>query len=216
MPGGAAAEPRQPFRVVVLAASTGGVPALRSLVAGLPASLPVPVLIVQHRAAQVSDLLPPLLARGAALPVRAAASGVLLPGVSVLPPATTADLTPDGGLRLQPAPTVECADRLLASAAQAHGPGVLAVVLTGRLADGAAGARAVRQAGGRVLVQDPAEAAAPGMPNAALATGCVEHVLPLRLIAPAITAYTMAPGAAELLTVPLPPWVRFDLGPVPV
>jgi two-component system chemotaxis response regulator CheB len=207
--------PQQPFRVVVLAASTGGVPALRTVLAGLPASLPVPVLIVQHRAAQAGDLLPPVLARGASLPVRTAASGPLLPGVSVLPPASTADLTPAGALSLRPCPTVECADRLMASAAQAHGPGVLAVVLTGRLADGAAGARAVRRCGGRVLAQDPAEAAAAGMPTAALATGCVEHVLPLRLIAPAITAYTMAPGAAELLTVPVPPWARLHTGAVP-
>jgi two-component system chemotaxis response regulator CheB len=198
-----------------MAASAGGVPALRSVLAGLSASLPVPVLIVQHRACQTGDLLPPLLARGASLPVRVATSGVLLPGVSVLPAATTADLTPAGGLSLQPCPTGECADRLMASAAQAYGPGVLAVVLTGRLADGAAGVRAVRRARGRVLVQDPVEAVASGMPNAALATGCVEHVLPLRLIAPAITAYTMAPGAAELLTVPLPPWVHFDPGSVP-
>jgi two-component system chemotaxis response regulator CheB len=54
------------------------------------------------------------------------------------------------------------------------------------------------------------------MPTAALATGCVEHVLPLRLIAPAITACTMAPGAADHPAVPLPPRVRSDVGSVPV
>ncbi|WP_138735658.1 chemotaxis protein CheB [Modestobacter excelsi] len=215
MAGGTAAAPWQPFGVVVLAASTGGVHALRSVVAGLPASLPVPVLIVQHRSSQPGDLLAPLLARNASVPVRAAASGALLPGVSVLPPATTAALTPAGGLYLRPCTSLECADRLMTSAAETHGPGVLAIVLTGRLSDGAAGARAVRRAGGRVLAQDPDEAAAPGMPTAALATGCVEHVLPLRLIAPAITAYTMAPGAAELLTVPVPPWARLSRDTLP-
>jgi two-component system, chemotaxis family, protein-glutamate methylesterase/glutaminase len=85
---------------------------------------------------------------------------------------------------------------------------VLAVILTGRLSDGAAGVRAVRRAGGRVLVQDPDDAQAPGMPSAALATGCVEHALPLSLVAPALVAYTMAPGAADLLAVPVPPWAR--------
>ena len=51
------------------------------------------------------------------------------------------------------------------------------------------------------------------MPSAALATGCVEHVLPLSLVARALIAYTMAPGAADLLAVPVSPWAR--LGPVP-
>ncbi|PRY48969.1 two-component system chemotaxis response regulator CheB [Geodermatophilus tzadiensis] len=201
------------FDVVALAASAGGVRALRTVVSGLPADFPVPVLVVQHRGAGTPELLSEVLRARAALPVRTATSGPLLPGVTVLPAGTTADLRPDGRLTLRACPTGRTADDLLTGAAAAFGPRVLAVVLTGRLSDGAAGVRAVRRAGGRVLVQDPDDAEAPGMPSAALATGCVEHILPLDLVAPALVAYAMAPGAADLLAVPLPAWAR--LGPRP-
>ncbi|SFP21150.1 two-component system, chemotaxis family, response regulator CheB [Geodermatophilus dictyosporus] len=204
---------RPGFSVVVLAASTGGVRALRTVVSRLPADLPVPVLVVQHRSPGTPELLTDLLRAGAALPVRTASTGPLEPGVTVLPAGTTADLGPDGRLTLRDCPTTRTADDLLAGAAAVFGARVLAVVLTGRLSDGAAGVRAVRRAGGRVLVQDPDDAEAPGMPSAALATGCVEHALPLALVAPALVAYTMAPGAADLLAVPVPPWAR--LGPRP-
>ncbi|MGY1594874.1 chemotaxis protein CheB [Geodermatophilus sp. SYSU D00708] len=204
---------RSPFDVVVLAASTGGVRALRTVVAGLPPTFPAPVLVVQHRSAQQGELLTGILRADAQLPVRTATAGPLEPGVSVLPAGCTAGFGDDGFLALLPCHTGETADRLLAGAARAFGSRVLAAVLTGRLADGAAGVRAARRAGGRVLAQDPAEAEAPGMPSAALATGCVEHVVPLRLVAPALVAYTMAPGAADLLAVPVAPWARLTRTP---
>ena len=203
---------RPPFDVVVLAASTGGIRALRQVVSGLPAGFPTPVLVVQHRAPGPEDLLTGILRGNAAVPVQRAAPGPLTEGVHVLPPRTSADLDTDGSLALGSCDSGHCADGTMTSAAAACGARVLAVVLTGRLSDGAAGVRAVRRAGGRVLAQDPADAEAPGMPSAALATGCVEHVVPLRLVAPALVAYTMAPGAADLLSVPVPPWARLTAG----
>jgi two-component system, chemotaxis family, protein-glutamate methylesterase/glutaminase len=201
------------FDVVVLAASAGGLKALGTVLAALPESFPAPVLVLQHRSEGLPELPSGLLARRSALPVRTASPGPLGPGVSVLPPGTSGGLDAAGRLALLPHPIAGSADRLLASAAAAFGPHVLAVVLTGRLSDGAAGVRAVKRAGGRVLAQDPADADAPGMPSAALATGCVEHVLPLRLIGPALIAYTMAPGAADLLAVPVAPWARLGAAP---
>ncbi|MGY1742792.1 MULTISPECIES: chemotaxis protein CheB [unclassified Blastococcus] len=206
------AAPAGPIDVVVLAASAGGLRALRRIVPALPAGFPAAVLVVQHRRAGAAELLTPLLRSSAALPVRTATDGPLQPGVTVLPAGLSAELSPAGGLTLRPAPPNRTADVALTSAAAAFGPRVLAVVLTGRLDDGAAGVRAVRRAGGRVLAQDPADAEAPGMPSAALATGCVEHVLPLSHVAPALVAYTMAPGAADLLAVPPTPWARLGAG----
>ncbi|WP_448640296.1 chemotaxis protein CheB [Geodermatophilus sp. URMC 63] len=197
------------FDVVVVAASAGGVKALQTIVPALPAAFPTPVLVVQHRPPDTADLLTGLLRARAALPVHEAADGPLRPGVTVLPPRTSARLDGSAALTLTPAPPNRTADGLLVSAAATCGPRVLAVVLTGRLDDGAAGVRAVRRAGGRVLVQDPDDAEFPGMPSAALATGCVEHALPLRHVAAALVAYTMAPGAADLLAVPVAPWARF-------
>jgi two-component system chemotaxis response regulator CheB len=99
-------------------------------------------------------------------------------------------------------------DTLLTSLATAAGPRAIAVVLTGMLRDGALGVRAVKRHGGRVLVQDPATARAASMPASAIATGCVDFVLPLERISTALTALAMAPGGADLFTVPIAPWAK--------
>jgi two-component system, chemotaxis family, protein-glutamate methylesterase/glutaminase len=204
-----------PVDVVVLAASAGGVQALQVVLSGLPAALPAAVLVVQHRVALSHDPLLALLARRSALPVLAAADGELLQrGQVVLCPADRQLLvTPDRRVRLTDTSTGDTAarcvaDRLITSAAAAYGRATLAVVLTGRLSDGALGVRAVKGAGGRVVAQDPADAVAPGMPQAALATGCVDLLLPLHVVGSAITALAMAPGAAALFSSPLPHWAR--------
>ena len=109
-----------------------------------------------------------------------------------------ASVSPDGG--------TTGGDVLFASAARLWTTGVIAVVLSGRLYDGAIGVRHVKGAGGRVLVQDPGECASPHMPQAALSTGCVDFVLPVAGLADALTALVMAPGAAQLMRIPLPSW----------
>ncbi len=78
-----------------------------------------------------------------------------------------------------------------------------------RLDDGAAGVRALKRRGGRAIAQDPSAARASEMPMAALATGCVDLVMPVPHIAPTLIALTMAPGAADLFRVPASPWANF-------
>jgi two-component system chemotaxis response regulator CheB len=95
---------------------------------------------------------------------------------------------------------------VLGSAAAVYGPAVLAVVLSGRLEDGAVGVRQVKLAGGRVIVQHPATAAHPSMPRAALATGCVDACLPPRALGDAIRAFVGVPGAAALFSSRPVPW----------
>jgi two-component system chemotaxis response regulator CheB len=99
-------------------------------------------------------------------------------------------------------------DALLISSARTTP--TVAVILTGSLSDGAEGCRAVKRGGGRVLAQDPATARASSMPANAIATGCADFVLPPDRLASALLALTTAPGAAELLAVPLPPWARLS------
>ncbi|MFC7529152.1 chemotaxis protein CheB [Actinoplanes sp. GCM10030250] len=198
------------FDLVVLAASLGGPAALACVVAGLPEGFSTPVLIVQHRTPAVSRTLADTLQRRTVLPVRLAEDDwpADLPGITVLPARQTGSIV-DGRLRLRAAGDPRTADPLIISAAEAYGPRAIGVVLTGRLGDGAAGLRAIKRHGGRTIVEDPSTAYAGDMPAAALATGCVDLVLPLPHIARALVAFTMAPGAADLLRVPLAPWAGF-------
>ena len=84
------------------------------------------------------------------------------------------------------------------------GPRALGVVLTGCGEDGAGGVRAIRSAGGTVIAQDPSGCHRASMPRAAIRTGCVDFVLSLPAIAPALTALVTVPGAAQLFGIPLP------------
>jgi two-component system chemotaxis response regulator CheB len=199
-----------PFGVVVVAASLGGPAAVSHVLAGLPAGFPTPMLLVQHRTPDLNGRFAAALQHRTALPVRLARDGqpVATAGVSVLPAGHTATVDAAGTLRLEPCASHQLADPLICSVAGHYGSRALAVILTGRLEDGAAGVRALKRRGGRAIVQDPATAQATGMPSAALATGCVDLVMPLAHISHTLIALTMAPGAAALFRVPPPPWAN--------
>ncbi|MCY1144170.1 chemotaxis protein CheB [Actinoplanes sp. Pm04-4] len=201
---------RTGFDVVVVAASFGGPAALAAVLGELPVDFPAAVLVVQHRTARIDTVFVEHLRRRTVLPVRLAREGqqVLATGVTVLPARHTGIVDGDR-LRLQPAGSARSADPLIGSVAAAYGTRAIAVVLTGRLDDGAAGIRTVKRHGGRTVVEDPASARAAGMPAAALATGCVDLVLPLHTISHALVALTMAPGAADLFRVPPASWAQF-------
>jgi two-component system chemotaxis response regulator CheB len=202
--------------LAVLAASFGGLSAIRTVLGTLPDTFPLPVVVILHRAATSADPLSDILRHGCRLPVHEGVDGArLTPGtLTVLPTGKRAELAADGTLHLRPAPGSRLsADAAMRDAACHYGANAVAVVLTGKLSDGADGVRAVKRAGGIVIVQDPTECAAPGMPTAALATGCVDHRLPLAMIGPTLIALAMAPGAADLLRVPMAPWARLEPAP---
>ena len=75
-------------------------------------------------------------------------------------------------------------DVLFESAADAYGPSLIGVILTGANNDGASGVRRIKSRGGLVVAQDPKTAEAPSMPEAAIATGAVDQILPLDQIGP--------------------------------
>ena len=205
-------DPPGPFDIVVIAASLGGPTALRDVVAGLPAGFPAAVVVVQHRSALVEDVAVDLLRRRTPLDV-----GLALPGarpragrIDIAPASRQLRIGPDGGYALEarPSPTGCAADPLLASVADRFGPRAIVVILSGTLDDGAAGVSALKRRGGWALAQDSASARCFGMPAAAIATGCVDYVLPLSRIADALVALTMRPGAADLFRVPSPFWAQ--------
>lgn len=198
------------FEVVVIAASHGGIRACSAVLCRLPAHFPACIVIAQHLAVGAEEPFRSILRYRCALAIELAIDGAPVKGgtVYVAPAIDQLTFTAARTLAVQAgAPPARClADPLFASAAAVFRAGAIGVVLTGRLSDGSRGARAVKAHGGRVFVQDPATAAAPGMPTGALATGCCDFVLPPEKIADGLTTLVMAPGAAEVFRVPLPPW----------
>jgi two-component system, chemotaxis family, protein-glutamate methylesterase/glutaminase len=199
--------------VVIIGASAGGIPALRLLLAGLPAGLPASVLVVVHTRAG-TDRLPDVLARFGPLPAAYAVSGQrLTPGlVTVAPPGQHLVITGGEVLRLHPGPLVHgtrpAIDPLLHSAAEVCGNRVTAVVLSGLLRDGAHGAAAVSAAGGSVLVQDPADACSPAMPRAALDRVPGAGVWPAAKLGWAIAEQVAAPAPPAIAPQFQPPYVK--------
>jgi two-component system chemotaxis response regulator CheB len=199
-----------PLGVVVVAASYGGVEALRAVLERLPGDFPAPVLVVQHRS-PVPDYLAAILRRRTALVVTDVGEEAveLGTGVYVLAPRTRYQVTREA--LLPEGTTLAPADDVMASAARAHGSRTCAVVLTGRREDGARGVRAVKRVGGYVIAQDPGTARAPEMPRAAMATGCTDLVLPLQVVGPALVAIVMAPGAIDMFPRSPRPWADISV-----
>jgi two-component system chemotaxis response regulator CheB len=181
-----------------ICASAGGPAALAILCAGLPATFPVPVLLVQHISTGFVEGFARWLDGQVPLPVRLAADGAPLePGIWIAPDAAHLVLSAgdilklDTGIAVSPELHRPSGDILLASLAARCNARAVAVVLTGLGRDGAKGLGAVRRAGGLTIAQDEASSAVFGMPRAA-AEGGADVVLPLAGIAPMLAELTRA------------------------
>jgi two-component system, chemotaxis family, protein-glutamate methylesterase/glutaminase len=181
------------FDVVAIGASAGGIEALHAVVTALPASFPVPVLIVQHMDPRQKSLLAGLLGRRCRVRVKQAANEETIEGGTVYIAQPDMHLIVRSG-RLVLTDTVQVhfsrpsVDLLFQSVAESYGDRAIGVILSGAGMDGADGIRAIKAKGGTTLVQDPATAAHTGMPQAARATNCVDYTLSLEEIGPAITS----------------------------
>lgn len=181
--------PPRPVRLVALAASTGGPAALQQILQALPRDFPVPILAVQHIARGFSAGLAEWLNASCNLRVKLAEHGEPLRGrtVYLAPDDRHLGLSRHLRIALSDAPAIlgfrPSATYLFESVAAAAGAGVVAAILTGMGADGAAGLPAVRAAGGVVIAQDEESSVVYGMPREAVAAGVVDLVLPLQEIA---------------------------------
>lgn len=180
---------------VVIACSTGGPRALSEIIPALPSTLDAAVLIAQHMPPGFTGGLARRLDQLSELPVREAQSGepVLRGHVYVAPGGKHMEVVRDAAgprVLLSQGPTVHgvrpAADPLFVSTVAAFGAQTVGVVLTGMGRDGSAGLKAVREHGGRALVQDRDSSAIYGMPAQALAHTAVDAEVALSAMAPAI------------------------------
>ena len=167
--------------IVVIGASSGGVEALSRVVRRLPANLDAAVFVVLHMSPSRSSALASILARETVLPTVQAADGepIRHGHIYVCAPDRHLIVRP-GHVALTCGPTENrvrpSIDVLFRSAAVAYPGRTIGVVLTGNLDDGAAGLAAIKRCGGIAVVQDPSEAFARSMPQAALDAVAVDHV----------------------------------------
>jgi two-component system chemotaxis response regulator CheB len=215
---------RPQLRLLGIAASTGGPAALATLLGGLGADFPLPIMVVQHITPGFVGGLAAWLDRSSPIRVVVAEDGAA-------PQVGHCHLAPDGRhlvlsagrMRLLPdgvPPTRSCpsGDELLRSLARDCREQAAGLILTGMGEDGALGLKALRDAGGTTLAEARSTAVVDGMPAAASAVGAVQTVLPLPMIAPRLRQLsglaTLAPLAA--FTGPLhAPTPLTDLFPPP-
>ncbi|MCB0128389.1 MAG: hypothetical protein KDE58_39250, partial [Caldilineaceae bacterium] len=194
--------PTPPLSVVALGASAGGLAALQAFFDAMPADTGMTFVVVTHLSPNHESMLPELLQSHTTMPVQQVTERVVMQPdqVYVIPPvkrlAVTAgqldpmDYAMPRGRRLQ-------IDLFFRSLAEQHGDGA-AVILSGSGSDGAVGIQSIKEGGGLILVQDPAEAEFDSMPRSAIATGLVDLVAPVAELVAQLVAAKRTRAALEL------------------
>ena len=188
-------------KVLIVGSSTGGPPALREVLTGIPGDIGVPILVVQHMPAGFTRALAERLDTLCEIEVQEAQPGArLVPGRA---------LVAAGGLHMiidrnrevrltmsQP----ECGVRpsvnvTMESVVRVYGANTVAAILTGMGSDGTRGAGLIKNAGGQVIVEDESTCAVYGMPRSVVAAGLADKVLPLPKIAAELVRAVRLNGA---------------------
>lgn len=183
--------------LIVIGTSTGGPQALTNLFKSLPAGLPVPIAIALHIPAGYTAPLAARLTKLGVVPVEEAADGMLLvAGQAVIAP---------GGMHLriekvndqyfarvsrEPSDSLHhpSVDVLFSSAAKSAGSGALGLIMTGMGSDGNAGAKSIREVGGRVLAESASSCVVFGMPRCVIEGGLANAQAPLDQLADLLVA----------------------------
>ncbi len=171
------------YDVIAVGASAGGLNALIDLLRPIVSEFP-PVVIVQHLDPAHKSHLAELLARKTGKFVKEAEHGEPILGAHVyVGPPDEHLLVGPGKIQLAHSQLVHFSrpsiDLLFESVAGMYGSRSIGVVLSGSNRDGSSGIRAIREAGGTTVAQEPATADFRIMPEAAIETGCVDFVAPV-------------------------------------
>ncbi|WP_162917444.1 chemotaxis protein CheB [Dongia deserti] len=195
-----------PCPVVGLGASAGGLEAFQNFLMAAPPDAGLAYVLVQHLDPNHESMLAELLSRRTTMPVRQIADGMPIePNHLYLIPPNASLVIDKGRLRLsgfsEPRGFRRPIDVFFRSLAQDQGANAACVVLSGTGADGSEGLRAIKEAGGLTLVQDPKTAKYDGMPKSAVATGLVDKVMPVGDMPAAIRDY-FDRGHASIFSLP--------------
>ena len=179
---------RTPAQIIVIGASAGGIDALRTIVGGLPADFAPAIFVVLHSAPNSPGILASILQRAGRLAAVVVRSRQAIREGTIYVAAPDRHLLVDTNWAIASSGPKEnrfrpAVDPLFRSAAQTFGSGVIGVILSGGLYDGRAGLLSVKQHGGTAIVQDPATALYPSMPQSALSRVHVDHCVPAEDIA---------------------------------
>src|SRR5215467_15489165 len=163
------------FDVVAMGASAGGLSALTQVLRVLPRNFPSSIVVVQHLSPGHKSWIANLLGRSTQLKVKQAEHGeIMLPGVVYIAPPDEHLLVGPGKIQLAHTQLVRFSrpsiDLLFESVAGMYGSRSIGVILSGSNRDGAVGIRAIKEAGGTTVAQDPSTAEFRIMPQAAIAT----------------------------------------------
>jgi two-component system chemotaxis response regulator CheB len=181
-------------RLIAIGASTGGPPALRMILSGLPKDFPVPVLIVQHIAVGFTQGFVEWLAQSSNLPVRLPVNGQeVVPGrVYVAPDGFHMTVATEGRIWLNTDAPENClrpsASCLFRSVAKAYGQSAIGVLLTGMGKDGALELKLMKEQGAITIAQDEESSVIHGMPGEAIRLGGATYILPPEKISTMLTS----------------------------
>ncbi len=179
------------FKTVAIGSSAGGLRALSMVLSDLSGDLPVAILVVQHLEPRHKSLMAEILQRSCKMKIKEAEHGEdIKPSIVYLATPNKHMLASDGKLVLTSTAFVHSVrpsiDLLFESVAADFGNKAIGIILTGTGYDGAIGIRAIKERGGTTIAQDEKTSEFFGMPQAAIATGAVDFILPLQDIAHAI------------------------------
>lgn len=172
------------FYIIAVGASAGGLEALKVFFDNVPTDCIHSFVIIQHLSPDYKSLMAELLAKNTMLPINEVTNDMTVESgqLYLIPPKKNMTISagrlilvnkPEGNDLNLPI------DIFFRSLAEEYGEKSIAIILSGTGSDGTSGARAVKEAGGMVMVQDPEQAKFDGMPKSALNTGLVDYNLPV-------------------------------------
>lgn len=192
------------YKAVVIGGSAGGLEAMRRIFSSLGSDFICPLIVVQHveRSAKFDYSI--IFCNTSGLIACEAEDKLRIENghIYFAPPGYHLYIEDDCTFGLSVDPLVNWSrpsiDPTFESAARVYGEHLIAIILTGANADGAYGLKKVKEAGGITIVQDPRTAIADAMPNAAIATGKADYILPDDQIGPLLARLLQPAGEGQI------------------